>query len=123
MQNRNIVVIEDDEPLAAAMRDALLSCGARVAVFHDPPDPESLSVHKPDLLIVDCILKTTSGPDYLLHIQQFDNLAKVPVIVTTGVIELADVLMQSEYRYTVLEKPFSMVQLKHEVEKVLGTAH
>jgi DNA-binding response OmpR family regulator len=105
------IIIDDDEMLGSAIQQAFEREGVAAACFADPPPPEELEKLQPGLLIVDCILKTTSGPDYLLKIQGYDGLANVPVLVMTGIGELADAMAESEYQYEVLRKPFGMQDL------------
>src|SRR4051794_25435226 len=101
-----VAVIEDDHALASSLRHLFESDGLNAVCFPDPPPLDELLLMHPDLIILDCILATTSGPDYLQALRKDPDLRNVPVIVTTGFDGLFDSLAELESStVTVLHKP------------------
>lgn len=115
----SVVLIEDDEALAHAIKAALERTGMMVASYSDPPGPQELLTHSPDILILDCILGTTSGPDYLNQVRQHvaGNLA---VVLTTGYHELLQQLKPLESpSLALLQKPFTAEALLNTMQRLL----
>jgi len=117
---RSIVLIEDDETQASATTAALESAGARVTWFSDPPDVQDLLEPKPDLIVLDCILSTMSGPDYLRMLRGRAGLQNLPVIVTTGFPELAKQMRELEGpQLALLPKPYDRQSLVATMDRLL----
>ncbi len=118
---RTVAVIEDDEVLAGSLRQLFEADGARAIAYPDPPPVEELAGLHPDLVILDCILATTSGPDYLKELRANAELSQVPVIMTTGCDALFDSLKELESdRVAVLRKPLGGAQLKETAKRLSG---
>lgn len=118
---RTVAVIEDDEILAGSLQQLFEADGARAVAYPDPPPVEELAGMHPDLVILDCILTTTSGPDYLKKLRENANLADVPVILTTGCDALFDSLKELESdRVAVLRKPLGGAELKETARRLSG---
>lgn len=116
---RTVAVIEDDEILAGSLRQLFEADGARAFAFPDAPPVEELAGMHPDLVILDCILMTTSGPDYLKELRGNPELAEVPVIMTTGCDALYESLKELESEHVaVLRKPLGGAELKETARRL-----
>src|SRR5438128_43228 len=103
-----VVIIDDDGLLCIALETYLRGQGMTTACFTDPPAIQELLSHAPDLLILDCILGTTSGPDYLKLVRSEPQLRQLPVIIMTGYDELVDGLKElNGPRCKVIRKPLT----------------
>ena len=114
-----IAVIEDDEILAGSLQQLFEAEGSQALLFVDPPPVEELAQSHPDLIVLDCILTTTSGPDYLRSLRDHPELSHVPVIVTTGHDELFDSLAELESEHVaVLKKPLTAPVLRETARRL-----
>lgn len=103
-----VVIIEDDESMASALGKLLSERGHEVRLYLDPPPLDELEQSDPQVLLIDCILQTTSGMDYLRLVRKKAGLARVPIIFMTGIPELAEELKAiNDPRCAVLAKPFT----------------
>lgn len=116
---RTVAVIEDDEILAASLRQLFEAEGDKAVAFADAPPVEELAGIHPDLVILDCLLTTTSGPDYLKELRGNAELADVPVIMTTGCEALFDSLKELESEHVaVLRKPLAGAELRETARRL-----
>lgn len=116
---KTVAVIEDDEVLAVSLQQIFEKEGYAAVCFPDPPSVEELATVHPDLVVLDCILTTTSGPDYLKQLQGHPDLSHVPVIVTTGYDELFESLSELESeRVAVLRKPLNGPKLRETADRL-----
>lgn len=110
---KTVAVIEDDEMLAGSLRQLFEAEGDKAVAYPDPPPVEELAGVHPDLVILDCLLTTTSGPDYLRELRGNPELADVPVIMTTGCDALYESLKELESKHVaVLRKPLGGAEIK-----------
>jgi DNA-binding response OmpR family regulator len=85
-----VLVVEDDERTAAFLADNLRADGFRVAVASDAGEAlRAIEVRRPDLVVLDLTLGTSSGLAVLDRVRSSDGLGTridpaLPVIVLTG---------------------------------------
>jgi DNA-binding response OmpR family regulator len=118
VNGRKILVVEDEEAIAEAVRVRLASEGYQVAVAHDGPDAlQSAAADRPDLVILDLMLPGKDGHEVCRRIQRPDW---VPVLMLTARTEETDKVAgfavgADDY----LTKPFSMRELVARVRAIL----
>jgi two-component system response regulator BaeR len=120
----NILIVEDEEKLAALLRDYLLQAGFTPTIIKD-----GLAVvpyvreHKPDLLILDLMLPGRDGLEICKDIRTFSTL---PIIIVSARVEEIDRLLGLELGADdYVCKPFSPREVVTRVKTVLrrtGTA-
>ena len=110
MTNR-ILVVEDEEPLAFGIRDALLHSGYEVEVVHDGKGAlEQLAGGHFDLVVLDIMLPGMSGLEVLRELRE--SRQDVRVIVLTALAEESDVVRGFELGADdYIPKPFSPREL------------
>lgn len=110
MTNR-ILVVEDEEPLAFGIRDALLHSGYEVEVVHDGKGAlERLAGGHFDLVVLDIMLPGKSGLEVLRELRE--SRQDVRVIVLTALAEESDVVRGFEQGADdYMPKPFSPREL------------
>ncbi len=113
-----ILVVDDEEAIAEAVRKRLESEGFRVEVAHDGPDALRLHAeHRPDLVVLDLMLPGMDGLEVCTQIQR---TGWTPVLMLTARTEEADRIAglavgADDY----LTKPFSPRELVARVKAIL----
>jgi DNA-binding response OmpR family regulator len=120
---KTVLVVEDDEGLAAALSLRLKREGFRVLVAHDALAGVSMAIREqPDLMVLDINMPAGGGFSVAERVQQQVPKA-IPVIVTTGstdegVLEHA----LSLHPVAFFEKPYDGAHLAAMVGTALGSA-
>lgn len=118
MSGQGILVVEDEEAIAEAVRVRLASEGYRVRVAHDGPQAlRATADERPDLVVLDLMLPGMDGLEVCREIQRD---AWVPVLMLTARTEEADKVAgfavgADDY----LTKPFSMRELTARVRAII----
>ena len=118
MGEQTILVVEDEEAIAEAVRARLQSEGYRVVVAGDGPQAIELHAeHRPDLVVLDLMLPGMDGLDVCQEIQR---RGWTPVLMLTARTEEADKVAgfavgADDY----LTKPFSLRELAARVKAIL----
>jgi DNA-binding response OmpR family regulator len=118
MSTQTVVLIEDDELIASAVRDRLVSEGFVVHVAHDGlRGVQVCKERRPDIVVLDVMLPGIDGLEVCRQIQQ-DH--PVPVLMLTARSEEADMLIglavgADDY----MTKPFSPRELVARIRTIL----
>ncbi len=118
MSEQTILVVDDEEAIAEAVRARLESEGYRVVVAYDGPQAiEFHAEHRPDLVVLDLMLP---GMDGLEVCQVIQRDSWTPVLMLTARTEEADKVAgfavgADDY----LTKPFSLRELASRVRAIL----
>jgi DNA-binding response OmpR family regulator len=118
MTEQTILVVDDEEAIAEAVRARLVSEGYRVIVASD--GPEAIALHaaeQPDLVVLDLMLPGMDGLEVCKEIQRE---RWTPVLMLTAKTEEADTVAgfavgADDY----LTKPFSLRELVVRVKAIL----
>src|SRR2546430_1951181 len=118
MSGRSILVVEDEEAIAEAVRARLVSEGYGVEVVHDGPQALTVArAHRPDLVVLDLMLPGMDGLEVCREIQKDDW---IPVLMLTARTDEADKVAgfavgADDY----LTKPFSLRELAARVRAII----
>src|SRR5439155_10969848 len=118
MTGKDILVVEDEEAIAEAVRVRLVSEGYTVRVAHDGPQAlRATAEGRPDLVVLDLMLPGMDGLEVCREIQKTDW---VPVLMLTARTEETDKVAgfavgADDY----LTKPFSLRELAARVKAIL----
>ena len=118
MSNQSVLVVEDEQAIAEAIRARLSSEGYRVRVAHDGPQAlAAVAAGRPDLVVLDLMLPGMDGLDVCTEIQKD---AWLPVLMLTARTDEADKIAgfaagADDY----LTKPFSMRELSARVGAIV----
>jgi len=106
-----ILVVEDEEPLAFGIRDALVHTGHQVDVVHDGASAlERYKASRYDLVLLDIMLPGKSGLDVLRELRAARH--DVRVIILTALTQESDVVRGFELGADdYIPKPFSPREL------------
>jgi CheY-like chemotaxis protein len=82
MDDKLVLVVEDEPTIAMLLKHLVKSYGLRAEVAHGGLQAlESLRAQRPDLVLLDLIMPGVSGDKVLATMQADPNLREVPVIV------------------------------------------
>ncbi|MDH4111463.1 MAG: response regulator transcription factor [Actinomycetota bacterium] len=118
MNQQTVLVVDDEESIAEAVRARLESEGYRVLVAHDGPDAiEQHTEQRPDIVVLDLMLPGMDGLEVCQEIQRHEW---TPVLMLTAKTEEADKVAgfavgADDY----LTKPFSLRELTARVKAIL----
>jgi DNA-binding response OmpR family regulator len=118
MSERTVLVVEDEEAIAEAVRARLASEGFRVVVALDGPEGiRAAERERPDLVVLDLMLPGMDGLEVCKEIQKEQW---VPVLMLTARTEEADTVAgfavgADDY----LTKPFSLRELVVRIKAIL----
>jgi DNA-binding response OmpR family regulator len=118
MTGRTILIVEDEEAIAEAVRARLVSEGFDVQVVHDGPRAiAAVQAHRPDLVVLDLMLPGMDGLEVCREIQRDEW---TPVLMLTARTEEADKVAgfavgADDY----LTKPFSLRELAARVKAII----
>jgi DNA-binding response OmpR family regulator len=88
MSVRSILVVEDEESIAEAVRARLANEGYRVRVTHDGPQAiQAVEAERPDLVVLDLMLPGMDGLEVCKEIQKRDW---IPILMLTARTDEAD---------------------------------
>lgn len=122
MQDKRVLLIEDEPNIIEAIRFILSRAGWRVDTHSDGKTAlEAVQTRSPDLVILDVMLPNRSGYDVLNDIRADDAIREVPVLMLTARgqkkdRELAEKLGASKF----MTKPFSNGEMLDTVRELVG---
>lgn len=113
-----ILVVEDEEKIASAMRDYLQAAGYQVEILERGDTAlERVREQAPDVLLLDVMLPGLDGMEVCRQVRGFSNL---PILMVTARVEEIDRLLGLELGADdYLCKPFSLRELVARVKAVL----
>jgi DNA-binding response OmpR family regulator len=122
MEQKTVLIIEDEEDAAELFAEMMRVSGFRVIkTSHSAPAIAMMTVDKPDLVLLDIMMPEVSGLDILRQMRREPYLANIPVIVVTAKGMPADIKNGMEAgANTYLTKPVGFQELKEAVERTLG---
>ncbi|NGX50182.1 MAG: Transcriptional regulatory protein CseB [Chlamydiae bacterium] len=120
-QKKRIILIEDEEDIAALIKLQAELSGYKLHVEVDGIDGfRAVQREKPDLVIVDVMLPGQNGLDICRKIKQSAELKTIPVIILSAKSEEIDICLGLELGADdYIAKPFSQKVLFSKVKAVL----
>lgn len=119
--NPKVLIVEDDEAIAAMLRYNLKSEG--FSVEHADDGEEALQLvneQKPDIILLDWMLPSISGIEVCRRLRQNEKTRNIPIIMVTARSEESDKLMGLDYGADdYITKPFSPAELVARMRAVL----
>lgn len=123
MQKNRILIIDDEEHLAALVKLNLEHTGKyEVSVANDGEEGLKKALKEtPHLIILDLILPKISGEEVCKKIRRDEATEKIPIIMVTAKASTTDAIIgkvigANQY----MTKPFQMNDLLKNIETVLG---
>lgn len=121
MHAKYILIVEDERPVRQMMSFALRRSGFQVAEAADAEAAEfSVSVRRPDLVLIDWMLPTISGLDLARALRSRPQREAIPIIMVTARVEEPDRVMALDCGVDdYVTKPFSSRELAARINAVL----
>ena len=121
-QQRHILVVEDEEDLAALVQLNLELSGYEVSVVSDGQQAmDVLPDVGPDLVLLDVMMPVKDGWQVLRELKSDPEHQDIPVVMLTALAEERDLIrghLQGAVRY--VTKPFEMRQLLETIDEALA---
>jgi len=126
---KTILVVDDDPAFLESVAELLESYGYRALTATDGNEGVKTAMAKgPDLMILDVMMATdTEGFDIARRVRTIPELARVPILLVTGVVKAMHLRKPPEPDPEwlpvdrVLEKPVDPARLMKEINRVLHT--
>ena len=119
MPGKKILVVDDEQQLALAVKIRLQSRGYEVVTAHDGQQGlELLEREKPDLVILDVLMPVMDGYSCLREINARVGRGKLPIIVLTARDRMKD-LFELEGIEDYVIKPFDHEDLLVRIDRAL----
>lgn len=91
-KSKKVLVVEDDEFLANAMRVQLETDGYEIVIAQNGEEAKQLvEEHKPNVVILDLILPKVDGFVFLEEIRNIEEYKKLPIIVASNLGQKEDI--------------------------------
>ncbi len=121
MISRQILIVEDEQPIREMLAFGLRRAGFEVREAEDCRAARAaIADRRPDLLLVDWMLPDTSGLEFTRHLKRERETRDLPVIMLTARVEEADKVAGLEGGADdYMTKPFSPRELVARVHAVL----
>lgn len=116
----HVIIVEDDENLAALLEAELKDSGFRVKLVKEGKEAiELIQKEKPDAVVLDIMLEEhdTSGWDVLKALKQNEELAHIPIIISSALEEREKGMALGANSYFV--KPYQPSQLSKTILQML----
>jgi DNA-binding response OmpR family regulator len=119
--NRNILVVDDDQYIQELVKGALESEGFTVTLAGDGQTAlDNISSNPPDLVLLDIMLPGLNGYEILRLIQERSN---IPVIMLTALNEIDPLVRSFELgAVDYVRKPFMLRELASRIRTKLRTS-
>src|SRR5579885_3183510 len=121
MQNKHILVVEDETSIRDMLRFALERAEFRVSLAADVPNARlRIAEARPDLILLDWMMPGVSGIEYARELKSSATTKDIPVIMVTARAEEEDKVRglnigSDDY----VSKPFSFPELVARIQAVL----
>ena len=122
MEQKTILIVEDEEDAAELFSEMMRVSGFRVLkTSRSTLALPMMAAEKPDLILLDIMMPEISGLDILRQMRQDPALARIPVIVISAKSMPTDIKNSMEAgASTYLTKPVGYLELKEAVERLLA---
>jgi two-component system phosphate regulon response regulator PhoB len=121
MQNKKILVVEDEAPIRDMLRFALERAEYRISLAGDVPEARlRIAESRPDLILLDWMMPGVSGIEFTRELKAGSMTKDIPIIMVTARVEEEDTVRGlnvgcDDY----ISKPFSFPELTARIQAVL----
>lgn len=119
---RNILVVEDDEPILDLMDLLIRKLGYDPVLISNGPDAlEYARREPPALILLDIMMTPISGWEFLEQLRAEPALQNLPVIIFSASPSVEERMATiNDPNLGVLHKPVSFTELKNGIERSIG---
>ncbi len=126
MSKKKVLVVDDEKELVEVTRVLLESNGYEVVAAHSGEECKKVAKsEKPDVIILDVMMETTSaGFDVARWLREQEDTKQIPIVMLTAVNQNVPWRFGTDEVWlpvdVFLDKPVSPEKLLREVEKITG---
>ncbi|MGV3625792.1 MAG: GGDEF domain-containing response regulator [Archangium sp.] len=119
--NRLILVVDDDDPTRALLRDLCEAQNFRVIAAADGGEAvDQIVTHKPDLVLLDLMMPVRDGFSVLKWAREHESFAELPIIILTAMGEMDGKIRGMELGADdFVTKPFKLIELQTRINSAL----
>ena len=119
VQNKNILIIDDDLPIAEAVKVALEADGLNIEIVSSASEIDSkINNLTPDLILLDIWLDGVSGQDVAAKLRKEEKTKNIPIIIMSANTDTEKIQKEMKAQ-DFLNKPFDIEELIKKVQKHL----
>jgi two-component system alkaline phosphatase synthesis response regulator PhoP len=119
MENKKILVVDDEEHMLRFMEYNLKSQGYEVELAHNGLEAlERAAKSPPDLILLDIKMPVMNGYEACLQLKRNPATSRIPVIIVSVMADGEEALALNVKSY--MSKPFDSEKLLEEVKRVLS---
>ena len=124
MENKKILVVEDEEAMLSALREKLSASGFGVIEAKNGEDGIRLALEaKPDAIILDIVMPKMNGMEMLTKLREDGWGKKVPVIILTNLgadEQITSKVAATEPAYYLMKMDYSLTDIVEKVKSLFG---
>lgn len=123
MDIKTVLIVDDDPTIRTIVEISLSRVGKWNVVKADSGAKalELISLHKPDLILLDVMMPAMDGPTTFSKIREMESFAAIPVIFLTAKVQRQEVQNYCRLGAAgVISKPFDPISLPGEISRILG---
>jgi diguanylate cyclase (GGDEF)-like protein len=116
-----VLIVDDDPGLRMLLRTTFEIIDIEVEEADSIETAEArLAAHLPDVLVLDVALPGRNGLEFCRRLRQDEAMARLPVVLLTGLGEVTESDAESAGANALLRKPFSPLELLSTIERLAG---
>lgn len=122
MNNKRIMIIDDDKDFLAELKETLALCGYDIIVANDPSSALGIiKSAKPDVLLLDLKMPYKSGFQLASELKLYSELEHIPIIAMTAFFKDSYAQLMNLCGITkCLKKPFNPLDVIAQIEEELA---
>jgi len=93
----NIIIVEDDNTIAAIYKQKLEEGGHKTVIVTDSDAVNQVISQKPDLVLLDILMPNVSGLEILRELKTNAQTSGIPILLLTNVAEDSSIAKGLEY--------------------------
>ncbi len=118
--SRRVLLVDDDRTLSEVLEEQLEESGFQVACAHDGRTAlRLLRSVKPHVVLLDLVLPDLDGTELLERMDERPELARVPILVLSGLLTKGYGGTPRSRRVTYLAKPASIDEVVRAIEDLV----
>lgn len=118
MDQKTVLVVDDERPIVTLLSRLAQGCGAHVEIAYNGKDAiEKMRAASPDLVLLDLIMPIMSGEEVLAVMETDPQLRSIPVVVISTKAALGPGV---ERKVPLMRKPFEPAEVKRVIREQLG---
>lgn len=118
---KKVLIVEDDESVRRLVRVTLAQSGFEVVEARDGAEGlRLLDRHRPDAVVLDLVMPDLGGERMLSRLRAADETKRTPVVIITGMPEVAPEVIGLVGRENIVPKPFDPDMVIARLEAILG---